>query len=477
MRTAVARLSQLPVLALAVAVVVGFAISTSFLSFTAVNPRWAVYSLFGPVCALVLVNIRNKYVWLTVLFGVLMLIEGTIVSTRQFAGVWIGISTPLLVLAFLTQRETRPEKIGWGVNIWLWITFLVAAIAATTRSHDSGEVESRLFQQLYFQGIFYFVLGAVWWRRVSDLKHLYWMLASVCVALFGTQIWFELTGVAVVGNRLENVSPDVVWRFGSAFGNPNSLAIFYAVSLPGFIIMSLGRSNSSGRWLFRALSGMALLGVVLTGSRGGTLTAIFSVVMALAAGTDSRRFSLPARMGFGASIASVAWAVVSYFPWVIERFTKRWADKGLEDVRFEIWGAMAELLFDKPFGVGISPTSFLLELNRLESHLFIASPHNVLLGIAASVGLIGVFAFLLIVLRPLLAVTSKAWRRTHEKYGAIVLAPYISLGAWFVGGMTEPIFHNGYKLSCLMWFLVGTLAWLASRAAYEFAEESSASPP
>lgn len=47
-------------------------------SFTAINPRWAVYSRFGPLGALVLLHFRSPFFWLRLLFGVRILVEGTI---------------------------------------------------------------------------------------------------------------------------------------------------------------------------------------------------------------------------------------------------------------------------------------------------------------------------------------------------------------------------------------------------------------
>ena len=255
-------------------------------------------------------------------------------------------------------------------------------------------------------------------------------------------------------------------RFGGAVGNPNELAssLVPALALGGFAIMS-GRSRNA-RILLGASLAATTYALLLTGSRGGLVALAVSLVVAVVVGGAFRPriFAvLFVAVGIGVTYYGFIAPPVSK-----DRLAEFTAEGGTG--RIDLWTVSALVAADRPaFGVGagnfpVVESRYAAETVNLPAVRFIVDTpkvaHSTYLGLQAELGVVGLGAFLLIVVLALasaaraIRTASAAGDRELEYFARGVLVALVGLLVAAAFGSLE--YHKQ------LWLLLGFATALAA---------------
>jgi O-antigen ligase len=197
-------------------------------------------------------------------------------------------------------------------------------------------------------------------------------------------------------------------------------------------------------------SAMMLGSLALTGSRGGTATTLVALSLGVLLMPISFRSAIGGLFLAGSTIAvaylTVTNTVSGGFAMTLERFQ----GLGVEDVRYEIWAKTIGSILDHPFGIGLDPYIY-GDTVRAGG---VNTPHNIYMEIASQIGILGLVAFLWIVGVSMCRLWSaRSSGNVHAKTAATAL--FVGVIGFFLGGVTEPLYHNGLKFQRIFWVLVG----------------------
>ncbi len=453
-----------PFLAIAAALLLGAILATG----TAHSVRWTTYLLVVPPFFALLLLVRDPVLLLGVVFVPLFFVEQTLISFRSAGGlVYSAVSLPTFAVASLALwlHGHRP-RIGSAL-LFAWGLLLLSVAVATSTMPSEPSVSARRYQLVFVEGFLYFAMGTAAWRSIEDFRRFGWVLVGVSVGLAALQFHFFRTGQVLLQPNFAIKGHAEGWRYGGPLLNPNTLADFHAVVVPVAILLAVAEERVWKRVLLVAALAMMAAGVVLTGSRGGTIATVAALALTGLAlsGRLARRPGILVLLALGVAGAYVL--AVLHFHDIWQQTALRWETRGLEDVRTQIWSTSLDIIVDHPLGLGMDPKLFLGELARRRPGLFFALPHNLWLGIAINGGIVAVLAFTAIVVavlrRGVQAVLFEADRRAR----LLRLIPVLSVAVFLVAAFTEPIFDNGHKLNHLFWLLCGAMLWRpADRAAH-----------
>lgn len=449
---------------------------------SATSVRWSVYLLIGPLAFLGLFFSRNRAVLTAALFLPLFLFEGTLISQRPFGPVRIGISNAvfLVVFASVLFQGRVPQLKGYGAAL---VVLVASAFMSAVAAVGDASVQFAGFQSHYLEGAGYFALGTCLWRNEQDVHQGVRALVACGIVLAGLQFIFYWSGAAWLTPDRTAASAEVAWRYGGPIGNPNSLADLFAMIMALALVPAVVANRMRSRLLGASLAILFAWSIFLTGSRGGTMTAVAAAGLAMLAGTIRTRRGTAAVLAI--ILLSVAISGVSdgLFPEVYQQSIDRWQTKGLEDVRTAIWASTTGIIQDSPLGIGHDPYDFMSRLSMQDPLHEFANPHNIYLSIAVVSGIPALLAFLYLLIRVIWrSVAALAAPLDHRAFG-LRGAVLLSIIVFAIGGMTEPIFDSGMKLNHFFWFLMGTAVWFERRRFAaparppDASEESAECPP
>jgi O-antigen ligase len=330
--------------------------------------------------------------------------------------------------------------------------FLVAWAGASVLWAEDPAVAAGGAFRLALGVVFLFVVYAA----IRERQHVRWLVyafvtGAVVVVLMGVAGFAPVEGGG---------------RFGGAVGNPNELAssLVPALALGGFALMS-GRSRNA-----RILLGVSLAAttyaLLLTGSRGGLVALAVSLVVAVVAGGV-----------FRPRIFAVLFVVVgigiTYYGFIAppvskDRLAEFTAEGGTG--RIDLWTVSALVAADRPaLGVGagnfpVVESRYAAETVNLPAVRFIVDTpkvaHSTYLGLQAELGVVGLGAFLLIVVLALVSATrairtaSAAGDRELEYFARGVLVALVGLLVAAAFGSLE--YHKQ------LWLLLGFATAMAA---------------
>lgn len=253
-----------------------------------------------------------------------------------------------------------------------------------------------------------------------------------------------------------------IGRFQGLLGNPNTLGYFIAPVLPVLVLMAVHQNKHRRLLVITAV--VLIIGLLLSGSRGGLLSAFFGTVAGLAVTRKAGR-ALIVVLTFGAVIAGL------FIVWdrPVRPEGERVLEIGTGGKRIEAWPDGLRLISDRPFaGYGFAATPVVFpELRSNEIFRGVGGGfgrlHNSYLEAAMDLGWPGAALMTLLALSGLGA----AWRvsRTGDEWrpvGAILIAG-------IAGGMMEGVFESGLLaagglLAFHFWILVAAAHALKLRA-------------
>ena len=304
---------------------------------------------------------------LTLLMCVISFVLRGVYSARQ--------SRPLLI----THYSLRLTSLDGAVLA------LVAVAAVATLLADYRTFALREFRVIIVEPAIYYALiratkldrRAVW--RIVDAL----ILAGVVVAVIGlVQYAFNLNVIT---------AEEGVRRLRSVYGSPNNAGLFLGRVLPiGLAVAALGVGRRRG-WYAAALLPIAAA-IVLSQSRGALLLGVPASILAIGVLAGGR--------WLWAAIGTLAAAALASLPLLNSpRIQALFSgDGGTGFFRVALWRSTLELIRDHPlFGVG--PDNFLYAyrgrylLPEAWQESALSHPHNVVLDVAARLGLIGLGVF------------------------------------------------------------------------------------
>ena len=193
-------------------------------------------------------------------------------------------------------------------------------------------------------------------------------------------------------------------RLGGGVGNPNELA---AVLVPAVMMCAfalLAERRPLARWAIGVIGLILLVGLFMTGSRGGLVGMTVALVAAII-------LAGPARMTILAATLVILGAGIAYYTAFapqdqVDRLLSARADRGTG--REDIWTVALQVVRDKPFkgaGAGnftvVAPSYAAGDINIKRVDLVVDQPkvvHNTYLEILAELGIVGAVLFGLVVI-------------------------------------------------------------------------------
>jgi O-antigen ligase len=271
-----------------------------------------------------------------------------------------------------------------------------------------------------------------------------WALAAGTTLLATFQI-LGITGNVAVEDRLAAFDEQ----------NPNTLANTLAIGLLALFGLAYGRAKIDwkARLLFWLASGVLVLSMVQTGSRGVVVAAAGALLLFFLRG---RSLATKLKIGMIGVVGILALGVASY---QIDAVRKRW-EKTFYDESFsgreEIYAQAITMILESPL-VGWGPIIHTWELGPRVGREQ-RDEHNLYLWLFAEVGLVGAIPFL----AALCLCWRTAWRARHGIQGIL---PVVMLSFLLVGGL-KGTSHN----SKLFWVV---LSYSLASGSYLAREERS----
>jgi O-antigen ligase len=386
-------------------------------------------------------------------------------AVMRFSGV-ISVALPDILLAALyaiwalkvvalrTANVPRPQK----ADLFPMLLVLAYVCSIPVSAYPTAAIF----------GLFYllrYILYYIYLSRHVEMRHFPWILIALCFAIipefvlgalqYATGKWLSLAWArgSVGGNLNEQyVVPGIehVKRATGTLFDSHSYGIYLAM-MTGFpFVMALRRHAAPVSrifWLFIFV--LASMANVLSFSRSAWLSVAISLVVLWAVHLmwGQRQILLP-------SVLFVLFMVVLspfYAPLVYERVSS--AGSKLMTSRFDQFPVAWDMWKDHfLFGVGVGNYMDLLkEYNR--PGVLELPVHNAFLWVGAESGLLGVIGFF----GTLFAAMSRCWwviGRHREPTCILALAVFGALVAYFIDGLTDPLFREP-TVYTMFWVCVG----------------------
>ena len=220
-----------------------------------------------------------------------------------------------------------------------------------------------------------------------------WELAPSGVRLRGLLLAYVLgASVSALSTVALLRTGAVMKRFAAGGVDPNDLAMMMALSLPMAWYLSITTPRPMVRWICRLYLPLGILTVILTGSRGGMVTAMVGLLVIPLTMTNLS----PGRLAGTIALLAIAGGLaVAYVP---ENIVERLESTGteVEDARlggrFKLWVAGVHAFRYKPI-MGFGPSGFIPAIKpELGPRAQVA--HNSYLSVLVEEGLVGLILYM-----------------------------------------------------------------------------------
>lgn len=347
-------------------------------------------------------------------------------------GKWFAITSPdfgslsLVVFAlsiglWVWMQRGQPSRYQTPLNlaILLWVVAIIIASAANLDLWRRSAIGA------WYVGSYIFA----WYALQAGLAHRLitrQMMVSVLLAVIGVEVLFALmqTSAALFGQP-GSISPLRVLttlRPGGLFINPNWLSSFLVISLPFAILQFATTRRKPTRLLTGILILLGGLVLLLTFSRGAWVAAAAGVVIPAMVVLYSRNqlnirslrhtwnsLSQWLRVGIIIGIVALAVAAIAF----LATFT---IGGRTVDYRTRLWEPAIHLFAEKPltgYGLYSYGTGLLRFWSSPPNHMH-SHAHNLILNVAAELGIIGLAALAATVLASLRAMRCN-WTTTPRQ--------------------------------------------------------------
>ena len=325
----------------------------------------------------------------------LIVLTGVSVITRATGALALGLTLMVAVISGRLRRWRGLHVAAFLFVAWSSIGVLVLHLQ---------EVPDKLytFVQLYM------VMWMVWeltptGRRVTGLLLAY-VLGAYVAALETILLYRRAAGE--------------LRRFAAGGMDPNSLAMTLALALPMAWYIGMTHPRNSVRWICRLFLPIGLFAIVLTGSRGGMITAMVALLIVPLAMTNLSAGKLVSTIVMLAVTGGLA---VTYVPdTVVERLST--TGESVQDLslggRFRLWQAGFHAFIERPV-MGYGTAAFKQAINP-EMGAATQLAHNSYVSVLVEEGTVGLLLYLLmflLVVGPILRLP-----RLERRFALVLLA-------------------------------------------------------
>lgn len=382
--------------------------------------------------------IHSISIWLLIMIthGIFVKVFGQI---AEHLPLLIGITVTTIVILF--RRFNTPSP---GLLLHLIILMIVMAISSIIGMNLEVSVKSII---LYTKAFFAALTVACCVRDKYEIKvaSLYCLLGMSLGGAF--TIYEYMAGKFTINTIYEQ-------RAAGLRGDPNDTAMLMVAGLPLAIYWIFSLKKKSHRFVLIISIVFLLVGIILTGSRGG-FVALFLIMLIL-------YMKRPSFKQLGCTLLLVATLIIfaphSYFERIATLYTGREQHSGESlQKRLILLQAGFQLFLDSPI-MGTGPGTFgIAFMNHLpvtvrNNNPEFAVAHNMYLEFFVENGLIGGVLFLLIFIRSLRGFISLDF--SSESLNAIPFTFGFSIALALGGMLVAGLFLSQGKNSVL-WFMTG----------------------
>lgn len=450
------------------------------------------------VCLAIAMLVWPDTATLTFIFALYLNVPVVAITFYGVPSLIAAASLLLLALPFAAHLlRRRPIVIAPALPYMLLL--LAGAILSAIRSASLTEAMSWISVFLT-EGLLLFFLVTNVIRTPRVLLRAVWVLLIAGAIMGGLSVFQEVThsysssfggfaqidgqGVVVSTNPLGNDTRQP--RLSGPIGEQNRFAQVLLVLVPLGVGFAVRRPRGYERLIAAAATGLILAGTLLSYSRGAAVALVGVLLLMLLLRFVRLRTVL-------AATAAVVLAAFLVAPGFLTRVASL---QGLEALASESSGASADgslqgraalglgawrAFLDHPL-TGVGPGLFAADYsatyaNDTGIHHFLSSSkfpaHNLYLGIAADLGLVGLLPFLAIlaVTGALLWKQRQRWAGVRDEYSYLATAMLLSLAAYMGSGIFLHLAYERY-----FWFLIAianATVLVLSREAIPAADGSS----
>lgn len=378
-------------------------------------------------------------------------------SSPKLLGFLFFVELSLPVFLFLAATRERPfavlrQPIPLSLTILVSVLVLASLLGVDPLNSLLGTAQRPVSVLLVIHGLL-FILAL---RELFEREPKWKSRMTTLLITMGTVTSLHALGEQTLWPSFVSVEG----RAASLLGNPVFLASFLII--PCFLSFArAAASTKKTQLIFVALGVLMLLGIFQSGTRGalvglvagGCVWAGLWVVRKTE--TLKRRFGM--LLGVGALVLVVVLIGWALSPSSVFDRLKQAADESVQS-RLLYWSMAVEGWKEHPL-LGVGPGNFYILADQQFTpdtyeitNTWPDKPHNTLLEYLSTTGILGTFAWLLV----LGSLAREAWKRRHE---SAVIALLAGLTAYVVQGL---FFFDGISDSILFFFLAAWFMPLAS---------------
>lgn len=343
------------------------------------------------VAAIVVACIREPMRVALPMFAALIPFGGALaIGSSPFSSLSSLMGLLLVVSLGLQVISSRPSSPRIPSDLPVWILFLGVAAATILWTVDATATLKGVLVLGSLAALYVLAALAPVDRTAVRRTENALILGAVASVIYGLVQLLFLGGFPA---HAEGEGPSPTGRFGNDLLEPNLQAV--SMLLP--LAIALNRTFAPGgtwtrRWLHGAVALLMLLGILMTGSRGGLLAAGVTVAALIVAGRPQARKRLLLFSALGVVAAAMVWI---YHPWGLA--TREIESTNPSSGRTDIWevGAAAcreHCLYGS--GWGTFPTVYAETQPTVPGARVLAGdghyqPHNVFLLVVVELGFLG----------------------------------------------------------------------------------------
>lgn len=345
-----------------------------------------------------------------------------------------------LLLSIVCNKRNKLKY--FAINKYVYIYAGVYLFATLTSVTLKGSLLGGLLS-VSFMLFFIVIINSVQTKKQMNVMLFFFILAGVLVSLYGFyQYMFPAKYSGVWHDK--DMFQDINFRVYSTFGNPNVLGEYLLLVIPVSFAYFLNSKKMFDKLLFLGASGMMLLCLIITYSRGcyvGILVAmgIFLVLL-------DKRFILLGLLGLLALPFILPETILNRFLSI-----GNMADSSTS-YRVYIWMGTIAMLKDYWLsGIGPGTDAF----NRVYpayAYNSISAPHshNLFLQIICDTGICGIIMFIAIIYQFYKAAFASLITEKNKKNRVFIISGIASISGFLVQSLFDYTFYN-YRVMLLFW--------------------------
>ncbi len=292
-------------------------------------------------------------------------------------------------------------------------------------------------------------------RNQSDLKLIIWAFVLTVgfeslIAVLQTATGHSLS-LGFLGEAEKNAqAAGRLWRVGGTLGHPNRLAMFLELLLPLCLGLVFWENLKWKKLIAFAVFGMGVISLISTGSRGGWIGLMFSMVILFYYLIVTKRVQTRSIIG-PVLISVIILSVIGYYSSEMIERRLTGDDYGSAESRIPMFKTAFALIADKPVGgVGINNYQVVMKkyntaVESLRYKSIDRPVHNMYLLILGESGFIGFITFGILTIY-LFFIVIKAIRSPNKIVSIVSMCLYGGFFAFYLHGLVDKHPPGGYSL-------------------------------